>query len=180
MGYFAWTIATILLDKRDVGVRGGEVIVLPVLATFVMVMWDLCMDPARATITGLWDWRNGGAYFGVPFVNFMGWSLCVFTFYFIFALTLRSKDSATPDPMIVSRVFWYLPVAMYASRTVQYAIDMLTEESVQISSRDGHVWWTGDIYQSLFLVSIFTMLFVSFYAAVRISMTADPRAPAAG
>lgn len=168
MGYMSWTIASILLDKQDSSVKGSEVILLPLLSAFVMVMWDLSFDPAAATIGKLWDWHNGGAYFGVPFVNFLGWFLCVFTFFFIFALVLRFKGART-NVTISNKAFWILPPLMYLTRTIQYVLNVFIKDNVEITSNDGHVWWTGDIHWSLLLVSIFTMMFVVFYSIVRVS-----------
>jgi hypothetical protein len=47
-------------------------------------------------------------------------------------------------------------------------IGPLTASSVRVSSHDDHVWWTGDIYTGLALVSLFTMLFVTVLALVRV------------
>ncbi len=80
MGYLFWVIASILLDKRDSSVKGLDVLLLPIISSFIMVMWDICMDPYNSTITQYWVWYDGGAYFGVPLVNYLGWYLCVFTF----------------------------------------------------------------------------------------------------
>ena len=65
MGYIAWTIGHILLDRFDDRLAGAEVVLVPALASFVMVMWDLCIDPGSSTIAGAWIWRDGGSYFGV-------------------------------------------------------------------------------------------------------------------
>jgi hypothetical protein len=42
-------------------------------------------------------------------------------------------------------------------------------DSVEVTSRDGHVWWTGDIHTASALVALFTMLFVTVLALVRVS-----------
>jgi len=63
MGYIAWTLAHVLLDRFDDRLVGAEVFLVPALASFVMVMWDLCIDPASSTISGAWIWRDGGGYF---------------------------------------------------------------------------------------------------------------------
>ena len=173
MGYLSWTIATVLLDKRDAAVKGSEIVLLPLLASFVMVFWDLSMDPMNATIGQFWVWHDGGAYFGVPFVNFMGWFLCVFTFYFLFALVLRDRNSSQTQVTIRNRAFWVLPVLMYDTRTIQYFLNALLQENRPVTAPDGQVWWTGDIYQSLALVSLFTMIFFFLYAIVRIARSAD-------
>lgn len=174
MGYLSFVIASILLDKRDSGIKGSEIILLPTIASFVMVMWDICMDPNNSTISGFWTWHNGGAYFGVPFVNFLGWFLCVFTFYLIFVLFLRWTDKKKESSVVVlSKAFWILPPLLYVSRAIEYFGNIFLKESVEVMSPEGHVWWTGDIYGSLALMSIFTMIFVSFYAVVRVLRSND-------
>ena len=42
---------------------------VPVLAAslagaFIMVSWDVAMDPYQSTVTGDWIWHDGGGYFG--------------------------------------------------------------------------------------------------------------------
>ena len=80
-----------------------------------MVMWDLCIDPASSTISGAWIWRDGGGYFGVPLVNFLGWYLCVFTIYLVFALYLRRTAEWTRAAHLGERATWALPAVMYAA-----------------------------------------------------------------
>ena len=40
MGYIAWTLGHVLLDRFDDRLAGAEVVLVPTLASFVMVMWD--------------------------------------------------------------------------------------------------------------------------------------------
>jgi putative membrane protein len=171
MGYLAWVIAAILLDKRDSSVKGSDVLLLPIISSFIMVMWDICMDPYNSTIIQYWIWKDGGAYFGVPLVNYLGWYLCVFTFYLVFALVLRADKRNSEKPVfITNRAFWILPVLMYVVRTIEYFVHLF-RESVEVVAENGHVYWTGDIYGTLALMTIFTMHFVSFYAIVRVVKT---------
>ena len=79
--YLCWHLAHIVLDKFDRQPDGLQRFAVPVLASFIMVMWDMSMDPARSTLHEAWIWHDGGAYFGVPFENFMGWFLCVYTVF---------------------------------------------------------------------------------------------------
>jgi hypothetical protein len=39
---------------------------------------------------------------------------------------------------------------------------------VEVTSHDGHVWWTGDIHAAAAVVALFTMLFVTVLALVRV------------
>lgn len=168
MGYLAWTLAHILLDRFDDRLAGADVVLVPVFASFVMVMWDLCIDPAQSTIGGAWIWRDGGGFFGVPLVNFLGWYLCVFTIYLAFALYLKRSAEWTRATILGERSAWTLPALMYGTVMLGILIEPLTSGSVQISSHDDHAWWTGDIYMALALVSLFTMLFVTVLALVRV------------
>ena len=52
---------------------------------------DLSMDPVWANVDHAWVWRDGGAYYGVPVSNFLGWFLTVYVFYQLFALYLRNR-----------------------------------------------------------------------------------------
>ena len=174
MGYIAWTLGHVLLDRFDDRLAGAEVVLVPVLASFVMVMWDLVIDPASSTITGAWIWRDGGGYFGVPLVNFLGWYLCVFTIYLVFALYLQrsvewTRATSLRATNLGERPTWALPALMYGAVTLTRLIQPLGDDSVQVTSHDGHVWWTGDIHMATALVALFTMLFVTVLALVRVS-----------
>jgi uncharacterized membrane protein len=171
VGYIAWTLAHTLLDRFDDRLSNADVVLVPVVASFVMVMWDLCMDPASSTITGAWIWRDGGGYFGVPLVNFLGWYLCVFTIYLVFALYLQRSPDWTKPTNLDERSAWTLPALMYGALMVRMWIESLTVSSVQVTSHDGHAWWTADIRTALALVSLFTMMFVTALALVRVIRT---------
>ena len=173
MGYLSWTFASIFLDKRDAGIKGSDIILIPVLASFIMVMWDICMDPFNSTISQFWIWHDGGVYFGVPFVNFLGWYLCVFTFYLAFALYLRFNKTINSKPTKINkRMFWMLPALLYGTNAIEFLGNM-TRESVEVVAENGYKYWTGDIYGTLGLMTIFTMLFVVFYGVVRTVKSKD-------
>lgn len=44
------------------------------VAAAALTAWDLALDP-RMVRDGLWTWRDGGRYEGVPVSNFVGWLL---------------------------------------------------------------------------------------------------------
>ncbi len=114
MGYIAWTIGHILLDRFD--------------------------NPGSRI------WRDGGSYFGVPLVNFLGWYLCVFTIYLMFALYLQRSAEWTRATNLGDRSTWTLPALMYAAVMLPRLLEPAVSDSVQVTSHDGHVWWTGDIH----------------------------------
>jgi putative membrane protein len=77
MGYLSWTLARAILGDEDARLAGLLSFATPTIASFIMVSWDLTIDPMASTINGNWVWRNGGSYFGVPVSNFLGWYLTV-------------------------------------------------------------------------------------------------------
>ena len=53
----------------------GRVVPRIVMATFLLVLWDLPLDPAMSFLTPYWLWQNPGSFYGMPWVNLAGWAL---------------------------------------------------------------------------------------------------------
>ena len=111
MGYLSWTLGTLILGSAQSPFTRFRVVTVPLLVGCIMVAWDLAMDPVWATILQAWIWLQGGAYFGVPPRNFLGWYLTVYVFYQLFAVCLR-HESVNPKPLPSS--YWRLAVLFYA------------------------------------------------------------------
>lgn len=47
----------------------------PVLAGFILTVWDFAMDPAMTTGFAYWQWHTEGGFYGMPYVNWLGWWL---------------------------------------------------------------------------------------------------------
>ena len=111
MGYVSWTLGGIILGEKSGTVRGARVVLLPLVASFVMVAWDFSNEPIWATIERAWVWRDGGPYFGVPVSNFLGWFLTIFVIYLFFAVYLRLSPR---DPHSLPPSYWSVAIACYA------------------------------------------------------------------
>ena len=168
VGYLSWVIAHILLNKKDGALRDTEVFFVPVVAAFIMVLWDICMDPINSTITQMWIWHDGGGYFGVPLSNYLGWYLCVVSFYLIFAFTLRNANLDAKKDAWIDPAFSILPVLMYVQHVFEYFGGAMFKTNGQVTSQDGHIWWISDIYSAMSIAAIFTMIFVSVLALISI------------
>lgn len=44
-----------------------------VLGALWLVAWDLALDPAMSFLTPYWLWEEAGPYYGMPWVNLLGW-----------------------------------------------------------------------------------------------------------
>src|SRR5690606_21584271 len=80
VGYLSWVLATVLVDDVRREASALEVFATPLVATFIMVLWDLCLDPGASTGEKWWIWHDGGGFFGVPISNYLGWFLTVYVF----------------------------------------------------------------------------------------------------
>ncbi len=89
MIYPSYVIATLIVDDRPTGSRGGlkHIIWLSFLSAVVMTAWDLVVDPVLSGPSfRAWIWEQGGPYFGIPVQNYLGWLLTTFTVYLIYRL----------------------------------------------------------------------------------------------
>jgi uncharacterized membrane protein len=174
VAYISWHLGLILLDRFSDRRRDALATwVLPVIAAMIMVMWDLSMDPARSTRAGIWVWEQGGSYFGVPFSNFMGWLLCVWTIFQLYALYLRAFDPAAPiaNPAFDHRENWYQVAGVWSGLTSEFLTFAAFPPSGDLVDRAGATWSASAMYVSLGLVSIFTMGFVAVLAWARVATT---------
>lgn len=73
----SWLTATLAFHLVVCTMRPGAGFRLGrVLATsFLLLAWDLSLDPAMSTINGFWNWSTNGAWYGVPVSNLIGWYL---------------------------------------------------------------------------------------------------------
>jgi putative membrane protein len=167
-GYVAWELGNILLNYPDSDPKNPRFVFLqPVVASFIMVMWDLCMDPINATIAGNWVWKQGGGYFGVPLTNFLGWFVTVWIFYQLFALVVRGgKVNVRPRS---ERSFWYQPVVYYLILGLTDVFFYIFQAKRDVTDGSGQVWHSGGILEAMVTVFLFSMLFVVVLAFAKLA-----------
>jgi putative membrane protein len=160
-GYLAWSLATVLIGDVRRESSAFTTFAVPFIASFVMVMWDLSMDPASSTIRHAWIWEQGGGYFGVPLTNYLGWSFTVYVFFQLFALFLRFRRAA--HYMTLPGSYQAQPVVMYAVMGLTYVLVYLVanNSNTLVTDAAGVVWHTRSITESAAIVSIYTMLFAA-------------------
>ncbi len=74
----SWAVASWIApvpgeDKQ--GLKGWFLFAL--VASLAMTAWDLFLDP-QMVAWGFWVWEQPSGYFGVPWINFLGWMLVTF------------------------------------------------------------------------------------------------------
>lgn len=164
MAYSSWLLAQVLLRSP---LAGRGVFLVPFVASFLMVCWDMCMDPYSSTVLRYWVWRDGGGYFGVPLSNFAGWFLTVFIIFRIFAIYVARRPERTRTGQ--DRAFWYQAALNYAGTAFLFVALAFFGADRRVVDPSGHAWSTGDIFGSIGLVAVFTMVFIAVLALIRIS-----------
>jgi len=169
-GYFSWIVASILLDgaARRLG-RPFDFIALPVVAALVMTQWDLVMDRSESTIAKAWIWHNGGADFGVPLTNYLGWLLTSWLFFQAFAFYLRRELRPPPLTAKQSRKLQAIAVLFYVSLGLTHIVPWAMGQSGEIIDAAGKVWQIHDLREMSVVVMLFTMLFTGLLAALRLA-----------
>ena len=123
-GYLSWVTAHMLFYTPASAPSTPSVTAIPFIASILMVSWDLTMDPFMSTSSKFWVWKKGGSYFGVPFVNFLGWFLTVYLIFLCFALYLRSQAHSNNEPnKSVSKSFWVVAIVSYMFIALQTLFD---------------------------------------------------------
>jgi Carotenoid biosynthesis protein len=137
----------------------------PLVGAFAMTAWDLAFDPTASTIHQNWIWEDGGSFFDVPLVNYLGWTLTVYLFMQVFALYLRSRgplpstqQERTPSDLQA--------LLLYAATTVPYFVNFRTGDRTTVTDATGATWNTADIYETSALLAVYGMGFIALLALV--------------
>jgi uncharacterized membrane protein len=156
MGYLSWTLANILTGQYSDKLKGKQVFIIPFMATFLMVMWDLTVDPISSTLQSLWVWHNPGAYFGVPISNYFGWFLVVYIIFQIFAIYLSKYDSITEEKIVTlsNKPFWSEGPVIYGIMAIGTILSIFYQ--------------LNDITISMALITVFTMVFVVILSLINV------------
>lgn len=156
IGYLSWVLSHVLTGQYHKKLEGKQIFLVPFIASFIMVMWDLSVDPISSTLQGLWVWTDPGAYFGVPISNFFGWFLVVYLFFQIFALYLSKYDSlnAKIASKLSNKHYWAEAVTVYGITGLGTILSIFYQYN--------------DITVSMAIITVFTMVFVAILALVNI------------
>jgi putative membrane protein len=158
MGYLAWTLALLIAGARNV--------LLPFVAAFAMLAWDLSMEPDWATVDRAWIWKQGGPYFGVPLSNFFGWFLTAYAFYQLFAVYCRARSNASK---IQAKSYWRIAILFYAvSACGNLLLPRQPMAPAIVADATGRAWATAEILRACSLMSLLIMLPLALLAWRRV------------
>lgn len=166
IGYVSWVLALLILGYLDEPINGVRIFALPLLASFIMLAWDLSMDPDWSTLDRVWIWQHGGPYFGVPLSNFFGWFLTAYIYYLAFALYCRAQPIlAAPR----TQTFWCTAILLYATCAVGNPLILRVPMAPPVvTDATGKQWLTADILGACTLMSLLLMTPIALLAWLRL------------
>jgi putative membrane protein len=107
-----------------------------------------------------WVWRGGGAYFGVPVSNFVGWFLTAYLYYQAFALYCRANPTAAAPG-----TFWLPAILLYAVCALGNILILKQPMAPPVvTDPAGRRWLTADILGACVLVSLLLMMLFAVLA----------------
>ena len=105
LSWFAMSIVSLDLAHRLTGNRTSRIL----LATTLMVLWDVSLDPAMNSGTfQFWSYEVNGFFYGMPFSNWVGWfgvTLLIILGYEYLGGGLRATHEWAPWVYILNCVF---------------------------------------------------------------------------
>jgi hypothetical protein len=168
IGYCSWVLSLLILGCRYKSPTGARVILLPALASFLMLAWDFSMEADWSTVDRAWIWRDGGPFYGVPLSNFFGWYLTAYFFYQAFALYCRAK------PLVwwpSSRIYWRAPILLYGICAAgNLLILRLPMAPPAVTDASGRQWITMGILLTCARISLLVMAPMALLAWLRLRL----------
>jgi uncharacterized membrane protein len=70
--WFMMALPSYAVARRRFPSRRG-LIARVALGSFILLSWDLALDPAMSFVTKYWIWGATGPYYGMPTLNLVGW-----------------------------------------------------------------------------------------------------------
>ncbi|HEY1896559.1 MAG TPA: carotenoid biosynthesis protein [Terracidiphilus sp.] len=167
IGYCSWVLSLLILDSQSRPLAGRRLIAVPLLASLIMLAWDLSMEAIWSTLDRAWIWRNGGPFYGVPASNFFGWYFTSYLFYQAFAVYCGA-DPGRPVP--VSRSYWRSAILCYGVCALgNLLIFKAGLFPTAVTDATGRHWITMDILVACVVISVLVMTPMALLAWHRLS-----------
>jgi putative membrane protein len=97
----AWAVSEAILAGHREKLGGWYATLHAVLAGVAFTAWDLYLDP-QMVARGLWVWNYPGGYFGIPWMNFVGWWLAAT----LLTLLIRPRRLPRRWLMVIYTLTW--------------------------------------------------------------------------
>jgi uncharacterized membrane protein len=159
MGYSSLITARIILNVLGINLqKWANIFGVSLIGAFVMVAWDVTMDPYQSTLGGDWIWPTGGPYFGIGLHNFFGWFITVFVFMFVYQTYAKKYMEKIDQAIIKSKFFWSMPTLYYALMALtMILVPVVGGVALPYAQPQNYNGTLLQLTQSLTLIGIFVM-----------------------
>jgi len=96
----SWAVAQVISDRIPPRWR---FLIFVSLSALAMTAWDLFLDPMMVT-WGIWVWHNPSGFFGIPWINFLGWLLVSA----LITIIIRPRKLSVAALLIIYTAIWLL------------------------------------------------------------------------
>tara|TARA_B100001250_G_scaffold142803_1_gene122211 strand:+ start:7568 stop:8386 length:819 start_codon:yes stop_codon:yes gene_type:complete len=116
--YMSFNYVIYIFKVETMGFSNSSIIEILTISFFCglfIMLLDLILDPIGVD-EKRWLWQNPGVYYGVPYLNFLGWFLCCFITVFLFLLLFSNNKSISFDKVNKVPLFLFTIIPIIASR----------------------------------------------------------------
>ncbi len=151
-GYLALQMAVIFLAKKSF--KKYNIVLIPILASLLMVIWNICFEPVMSIVQGYWIWEQSGFFFGVPLINFFGWFLTTYLIFQIFYLLIQKKGREYKS--FQNMTYWLVIPIMYFIQGIPYLLYPFSQSS------------SLHIYTTQAIITLATMGIISLLCVINV------------
>lgn len=113
LGYACFIMGRAIVGGLSTKVSGMRLLGVAIFAGLAMTTHDFSNDPFMSTVKGIWVWPNGGAYFGVPLQNFIGWFVLTSFFSIIVGLIANGTKAMSYVSIPKAPTFFLPAILLY-------------------------------------------------------------------
>lgn len=155
IAYSSNCIVRVLLKNYQI-IKGWLLVGFSMCVALLMTLTDLASDPVNSTINQVYIWTNGGSFFGVPYLNFIGWMAETFIFALIISVVFGYITHSPKLAQKPSKQFLLQPIILFSAPILPIIFRPLWIKQ-----------WS-DIYQSMSLIALIALGFVITLSTVKI------------
>jgi putative membrane protein len=107
-----------------------------------------------------------GGLFGVPYTNYLGWWLCTYVFFQIFALYLARSQAPVHTE---GRGALLQPVLAYVALGLSSVTYFIVNAGDAVTDETGTVWSGHALNETMMIINLFSVVVFAFLAAVKLA-----------
>lgn len=171
--YIIWGTVRSMVGQYSAKLTKRDVIVMPILASLILVTVDFATDPFLSTINHTHIWEKPGVYYGIPWQNYVGWYLMAYVIYLVIALVqyAAGQKGKLPETPSIARKkeFWIYPPLMYASLWIQMPFyTLISNVQEVVVESNGQSFTNQQIYWGVMIVMLGAMVTPAIMAIYRV------------